>query len=311
MYPKTKLKAGINFLKNQFARLGASARTGDIVVSLYALLITNVKTSMECIEKDNECIQRDNKFHTETSRKKVSMNGMKVMSMMVMCCVVSACASPPPRTLQLGEAELETWGETPVLFHSALYYPSEMSLNFPGYIIGIEKSPKQEISQEGDVNTVVIPNAGEKIGEHIARIGEDDKLLYISHILENFGDLHGLEACVHYNAYYRKDDAQTYIPFCRPEEVQQIDPKKAYVGSWDALDRLKQDIHEKMQKHSYTHIVVGMMGWNTDQEEAVRNFNSVAKNVKLAAGKEAFRPLFIGLTWPSKWAADWMTPIVT
>ncbi|GJL54305.1 MAG: hypothetical protein NPIRA02_14370 [Nitrospirales bacterium] len=236
------------------------------------------------------------------------------MIMVILLLALSACASNNIRTLGKGENDLGTWERTPIWFHSALYYPSEISLNFPGYIIGIEKSPKGLISTDRDVNTVVIPNAGKRIGKHIARIGEDDKLLYISHILENFGDQHGLKSCVHYNAYYRADNPHTYIPFCQPHEAREVDPKKAYVGSWNALDVLKQDIHNKIQDYPYTHIVVGMMGWNTNQEEAVRNFNSVAKNVRLAAdaaGAEDFKPMFIGITWPSKWAADWITPIIT
>ena len=242
------------------------------------------------------------------------MKRMIHMFMVILLVGFSACSSNNIRTLGQGEKELDTWENTPIWFHSALYYPSEISLNFPGYIIGIEKSPKEMISQDGDVNTVVIPNAGEDIGEHIARIGGDDKLLYISHILENFGSRHGMKACVHYNAYYREADPHTHLKFCQPHEVQEVNPKRAYVGSWNALDLLKQDIHNKIQNGSYTHIFVGMMGWNTDQEEAVRNFNSVAKNVRLAAdaaGVTDFQPLFIGITWPSKWAADWITPIIT
>ena len=245
------------------------------------------------------------------------MNMKKFVMIIVVCALCSSCSSNNIRTLGQGENDLDTWEDTPIWFHSALYYPSEISLNFPGYIIGIEKSPKDVVSQDGDVNTVVIPNAGNKIGKHIARIGEDDKLLYISHILENYGDQHSLKSCAHYNAYYREDNPQTHLRFCRPHEVQEINPKKAYVGSWNALDLLKQDIHNKIEKEQngpYTHIVVGMMGWNTDQEEAIRNFNSVAKNVRLAAdkaGAKNFKPLFIGITWPSKWAADWITPIIT
>ncbi len=247
------------------------------------------------------------------------MNGMKLMTMMIICFVASACASPPPRTLQLGETELNTWDETPVLFHSALYYPSEISLRFPGYVIGIEKSPKGDISQEGDVQTVSIPNAGEKMGEHIARIGDDEKLLYISHIVESFGRKHGEGNCAHYNAYYRAKDEHSPVEFCDPSEKHQVHPQAAYVQSWEALKILKGELSKKIENAQqsesggYTHILVGMMGWNTDQAEAIRNFNSVAKNMVLAAEKngDAFRPLFIGLTWPSKWAADWITPIVT
>ncbi|MCA9471757.1 MAG: alpha/beta hydrolase [Nitrospirales bacterium] len=237
-----------------------------------------------------------------------------VKVMMFILFFATACSTDNVRTLGEGEKDLDTWEDTPIWFHSALYYPSEISLNFPGYIIGIEKSPKELIAQDGDVITVNIPEAGEEMAQHISRIGDDDKLLFISHILENFGDQHGLRACAHYNAYYRERNSQTHIPFCQPDEVRQVNPQRAYWSSWEALDVLKRDIHRKLQSQPYTHIVIGMMGWNTDQEEAVRNFNSVAKNVWLAAmeaGADDFKPLFIGITWPSKWAADWITPIIT
>jgi len=60
----------------------------------------------------------------------------------------------------------------------------------------------------------------------------------------------------------------------------------------------------------YTHVLVVVLGWNTVQEEAVRNMNSIALNLSnvrnensqkaRANGDESsidpFRPLVIGLT---------------
>jgi hypothetical protein len=53
------------------------------------------------------------------------------------------------------------------------------------------------------------------------------------------------------------------------------------------------------------------MGWNTPQIEAIRNFNSLAANLRRAAGGgTAFDPLFIGVTWSSFWDQTWFDALV-
>ena len=46
-----------------------------------------------------------------------------------------------------------------------------------------------------------------------------------------------------------------------------------------------------------------VMGWNTDQERALRNFDSLTGNLAAEAEsrRAAFHPLVIGVTWPSQW----------
>ncbi|MCI5147537.1 MAG: hypothetical protein D3923_18880, partial [Candidatus Electrothrix sp. AR3] len=63
--------------------------------------------------------------------------------------LLSSCASSskPQRILEPQEKVLDTDGTTRMLFHSALYYPAEISLNFPGFILGIEKSPVDIITR--------------------------------------------------------------------------------------------------------------------------------------------------------------------
>jgi hypothetical protein len=52
-----------------------------------------------------------------------------------------------------------------------------------------------------------------------------------------------------------------------------------------------------------------VMGWNTSQIEAYRNFNSLMGNLRKAVGDVPFRPLFIGFTWPSLWSNPWLDPL--
>ncbi len=222
-----------------------------------------------------------------------------------------SCSSilPIERLLEQQEKELNTDGSTTMLFHSSLYYPSEISLNFPGFILGIEKSPVNVIANRNDIEIKEIPGSGfskEELRDEVV----DNKILFVSHIIESFGKHYGLANCAHHNAYYRKNQIQPKPPilFCSNSKAYEVPPNQAYISSWDAMSKLKTLIRERID--SYTHVVVVSMGWNTVQEEAVRNFNSIMKNLKQAAGNDPFNPLFIGVTWPSQWAAKWVEPIV-
>lgn len=67
----------------------------------------------------------------------------------------------------------------------------------------------------------------------------------------------------------------------------------------------------EVRKNTYTHVLLIVMGWNTAQQEAVRNMNDLAGNIMAAAeeaqakgAKGEFRPLVVGLTWPSYWSTS-------
>jgi hypothetical protein len=234
-----------------------------------------------------------------------------VIAATIACIHIVSCSSLPPaqRLLEPQEIELETDGSTAMLFHSALYYPSAIGLKFPGFIVGIEKSPVEMISQEGDIKIQAIPGSGFSKEELFNEV-VDSKILFVSHIIETDGQHYGLSNCALYNAYYRKHQQQPLSPinYCDNVNPLEVSPQNAYLSSWKGMDILKQKIDEQIDQ--YTHVVVITMGWNTVQEEAVRNFNSMMKNLKHAAGDAPFNPLFIGVTWPSQWAAKWLEPIV-
>lgn len=241
---------------------------------------------------------------------------MKKAMIYGMFLVLTGCSSLPhtERLLERQEKELGTNGSTTMLFHSTLYYPSEISLTFPGFILGIEKSPVYTVAEDAGIYIKDVPESGftkEQLRDEIV----DNKILYVSHIIESFGNPYGQGNCAHYNAYYRKGlnipkQPKPSIEFCMNSEEYEVAPDRAYADSWLAMSRLRDLVNERIASH--THVVVVTMGWNTVQEEAVRNFNSIMKNLKAAAEDkdDAFRPLFIGVTWPSQWAAKWVEPIV-
>lgn len=239
------------------------------------------------------------------------MRSLKTVIMLSIVIFLSACAPQinTTRTLEPIEKLYKTDSDTTILFHSVLYYPSEISMNFPGFIVGIEKSPVDNITHsKKEVITKEIPGSGlsEKSAQNMLI---DKKLMYISHIVENFGDKYGSNNCAHYNLYAATDNNS--IKFCDPSKINNekskyfIDPQNAYGNSWEAIDILKKEVRSRLlksqNKNQYTHVLAITMGWNTDQEEAVRNFNSIVKNIHNAAPENKFNPLVIGITWPSLW----------
>jgi len=87
------------------------------------------------------------------------------------------------------------------------------------------------------------------------------------------------------------------------------DPK-IYTAGWTYLTTdLEAELARKLRTGSYTHVIVASMGWNTNELETIQNYNSLMGNLLDAArpdgfraGAREFRPLFIGLAWPSAWS---------
>lgn len=236
---------------------------------------------------------------------------MKVkLLILVFVIMLSACSSDVKRRLEPIEGVLKTNGETTMLFHSALYYPVELSLRFDGYLIGVEKSPRKIIANKNDIKISELPGAGLSESEANDKI-IDTKLLYVSHVISNFQEKEGFENCAIYNVYdqinYDKNLNQL-VNYCDNKVRNKIDVSDVYYSSWDALNQLEISIKNRISENSYTDIIVITMGWNTLQDEAIRNFNSIVKNLKMSSATE-FNPLVIGVTWPSQWKGTWLDPL--
>ena len=234
-------------------------------------------------------------------------------ALILMMLLAAGCARVPERALSNPETALDTGGKTTMLFHSVLYYPGAISLNFPGYIVGIEKSPVEKVAEREDILVRGKPRDGLSRKDAYKQV-VGKKILYVSHIIQDLNFPYGMGDCALYNAYVQPGDNETnqLVAPCRGYGVTgPVTPKRAYKNSWKALDILRASLEGQLKSGRYTHVVVMTMGWNTVQEEAVRNFNTIVKNIRLAADErgEEFAPLFIGVTWPSQWQSDWLGPL--
>ncbi len=214
------------------------------------------------------------------------------------------------RRLEETEKAIDTDGPSTLPLHAVLYYPSEISLKFDGYIVGIEKSPKGKISTPSDLQKIQDVGGNEAGRKFADGNSTDRKRLFVSHIVKDYAipQPDGTrQNCTIYTVY--KEATSDYQPLSKPcpneSLTSSVETTSFFRSGWDALDKLGSSISDRIKNGSYTHILVITMGWNTQQEEAVRNFNSIVGNIKAASAKD-FNPLVIGVTWPSQWESKWL-----
>lgn len=276
------------------------------------------------------------------------------------CSSTDTVIAPYEKTLDLDSSTTRS-------FHSMLYYPSGVLLHNPGYIVGIEKSPKDIIGgpkQKNDENLLKNDayinsetNDSNNTRHQINRFTKHDrKAMFISHIIKNdFNVIKGSlttpyitnNYCFVYNSCISKHLANesgidlTKINGWEACKISSAikDAKDAelhsfYKNSDAGLNALKDNLKYDLKTGAYSHILIIVMGWNTSQSEAVRNFNDIAGNIITASleqtkenaenpsaklntmivprslvigpreseNKNIFRPLVIGITWPSYWS---------
>lgn len=120
----------------------------------------------------------------------------------------------------------------------------------------------------------------------------------------------------HVVAYEIKNDKGEF-PYVAEEFIfnaydKKSDTNDVYTKGLESLKTLKKKIvSDCANKKEYTHIFVYCIGWNTDQQESTRNYNSLMwQLINEYKGKEPFKPLFIGITWPSLWKSEFAGDIV-
>lgn len=208
------------------------------------------------------------------------------------------------------ERGLDTSGYYHVLDHISAYYPSGIALNFPGYIVAFEESATHQVTR--DLDDVSLHPGAEAAGYSVDRLLDAMQfdVNYVSQIMSYRGKAFGEGNCALYNLYRNK--GLNVVEPCDQEPGSganpDIDLSRAYVDSWSALDLLGQYLAQDLATGEYSHLLVAVMGLDTAQEEAIRNYKSIISSIRKNAGEE-FRPLFVGVTWPSFYANRWFDPL--
>ena len=179
-----------------------------------------------------------------------------------------------------------TWYQSDLrIYHAALLSDRGLGLRFPGYVVGVENIHPSSAAQKD------LPADQRK--EHHA----------ITHIIRYEKEAEPsaaqpLTSCVVYTMLNRQsnsvDDGHHLFETC----------KRNPAG--EPLGLLEQSLAADFKSNEYSHVLIIVLGWNTDQEKAIKNINSLVGHLldeattrKISADR--FRPLVIGVTWPSQW----------
>ncbi|GEM_PF-1610101 len=232
------------------------------------------------------------------------------------------------RYRRLVEYRLGTKEWNAMVFHRLADEPYGLPYRFPGFLIGVEQANRYLIGvPEGDNLTA---RADKDV--KLAGLLSDRRRTFVSHIVEfqqHAPDAHDEEAIktrLLYNLYENTGYDSAYTLGFRELDTLGITLRARLTitnGNIPDKGAQAQDTARTAQPtrpaepdvERYSHILVFCMGWNTDQQESIRNYNSLMgflfdaeRKDRLAdslAGKPAsppFRPLVIGLSWPAEWA---------
>jgi pimeloyl-ACP methyl ester carboxylesterase len=286
--------------------------------------------------------------------------------------VIVASCSDLSTVLDRQEKNLAIDGVYERQFHTALYFPKGESLHYPGYLVGIEKSPRDVVGGPTTANRFAYPDADyivadkarwpAKTTSDILKLYEDHrKALFLSHIVRYGAPLVAkkgsessalIDQCFVYNSFESQfpgdsgsvvawrhcglrpgeselnhvtvqvpsvsGAANTTRDITRDQFQEAGDAAEIYSGGLKALKKLECGLVAHVNAEHYTHLVIIVMGWNTSQDEAIRNFNDIVGNMveasqdqqfaaRFAGAGEAevaeaqFKPLVVGVTWPSYW----------
>lgn len=222
------------------------------------------------------------------------------------------CSTPKYRILEREKA-LGTDKDLDRRFHRMAHDDNALGIRFPGYLIGLEKTKRTHLGME---NKEVLESEPWIEGDFLATLRgrprgpdlikslqnrfDDPERIFVSHVVASTIEqkpVPHLRNRFLYNAYATHEvpgdqgDAEDY-------------PSSAMSDARKSLGIFKEHLQESVPRDDYTHAVVMCMGWNTDQEKAIRNFNSLYLNLLKAAGDNPWKPLFIGFTWPSLWEGE-------
>lgn len=226
-----------------------------------------------------------------------------------------------PRYYAEAEARLTTDGFFASQGHFAAYYPSEIALDFPGYVVGIETGERSAVMQESELHVERLASVGNSMlrltdqlrdgRSHGEALREPLPVPFVSQVIRYRGRPLGDGNCALFSLY--QSDGPPLVPFCNgrplPDIGQWLSYRGAFADGWTAIDALKRALDADFAADRPTHLVVAMMGWRTTQEEAIRNFNSLMRAITHAAPPD-FRPLFIGITWMAPWSGRWLDPLL-
>lgn len=225
------------------------------------------------------------------------------------------------------EQALATDGSSISRYHFLLQDPYAQGLQTTGFIVGLEKSPRESIgldplSRSYDSSNFVVPDLSEFNAPiedanfqrtYFLETFDDSKVVFLSHAMQYRIDdsQGGIDTSLLYSAYETTGFGQ------QQQTCETLQSASPYDRGWAVLNCLQSHLRAalkdaKSSGRPHTHILMMTMGWNNDQVVSVRRYNSLLAQTQIAARRngQEFNPLVIGLTWPSVWGGGAQSEIL-
>ncbi len=81
-----------------------------------------------------------------------------------------------------------------------------------------------------------------------------------------------------------------------------------YADGFRALEVFRRRFKQKLAEEKHTHVVLLALGWHVDQVEAIHTYNLMLHRLSEESDGD-FRPLVVGITWPSAWLQGLIQPL--
>lgn len=173
--------------------------------------------------------------------------------------------------------------------------PGKFDLDFPAFLVGVEKAtrrnngapplPELELGLRGWAKTYInrvtfanIPFPGVEVRA---------ERMFVSHLIEFARPVGGegaYAATVRYSAYEKGD-----LPSARD----------AFDEGRARLLGLRDPLEKAIERERPSHLIVFTTGWNTEQKGTFEGMKGLHAALAKTAGDRDFRPLMIGISWPS------------
>lgn len=227
------------------------------------------------------------------------------------CAQIPSMPEAKKSPLHFAEQVLGTDSDNAMAYHTLVHYPTEHALRYPGLVIGVEKSSSKVLDEGRDQNVLRPLDPQSKSDKWLSqKLTSDSKVMFISHVVRTSGEgsSYGIRRpCFVYNAYDLTTPEGSWnrqaLDSVRNCDASVESTGKPFSDSWQVVRQIRTTIQRELESSgsSYTHVIVVVMGWNTEQIESVQNFNSIVDRLVSERGGKEFRPYVIGVTWPSEW----------
>lgn len=184
---------------------------------------------------------------------------------------LASCADNKPKLYPI-ERQYKTDGKGLAIFHPVAEQDGGLGLKFPGYLIGIEQTDRTIIGKPEDFENLNDAN-NDKNHTILKEILDRPQRTFISHVVEYSleDDKKYIKEDVFYNIYDRRFGTETQHAYQRG--IEALDELKKRIEA--TIDEEEEKKRKGEKEKGYTHLIFYSMGWNTDQQESLRNYNSL------------------------------------